>query len=155
MEKETYKSKELEEFLTDKTHKNAIEKVNQRCRDEKSMRYLEDLLDKATDENMLRIVNEKNVSSKEKLEEYQSAYRQMSCDLRFLKTVVEGEYVNTMEDLTGSHKAYCDYDEKIKNYLDRLKGSDRENSLVKEIIKTAKENIEAQKGREANEIDKL
>ena len=155
MEKETDKSKELEEFLTTDTDKNAMQKVNERCIAEDSMRYLEDLLDKATDENMLRIVNEKILTPKEKEKEYQEAYRQMSCDLRFLKTVVEGEYVNTMEDLTGSHKAYCDYDEKIKNYLDRLKGSDRENSLVKEIIKTAEENIEAQKGREANEIDKL
>ena len=112
------------------------------------MRYLEDLLDKATDENMLKIVNEKILTPKEKKEEYQEVYHQMSCDIRFLRTVVGGMYVDTMDDVTGSHKAYCDYDEKIKNYLDRLTGTDRENSQVKEIIEIAEKNIEAQKGIE-------
>jgi hypothetical protein len=154
MEKETYKSKELEEFLKVDTHKAAIEKVNQKCRDDKSMKYLEDLLDKATDENMLRILNEQIVTPKEKAKEYQSAYYQMSCDLRFMLTVVNGEYVNTMQDITGSHKEYCDYDEKIKNYLNRLADTHRKQTLVEEIVATAEENIEAQKGREVNEISK-
>lgn len=154
MEKETYKSKEIEEFLMVDTHYAAIEKVNQRCRDDKSMKYLEDLLDKATDENMLRIVNEQIVTPKEKAKEYQAAYRQMSCALRFMLTVVNGEYVNTMQDVTGSHREYCDYNEKIKNYLNRLTDNHRKQTLVEEIIAKAEKNIEAQKGREVNEISK-
>ena len=154
MEKETYKSKEIEEFLMVDTHYAAIEKVNQRCRDDKSMKYLEDLLDKATDENMLRIVNEQIVTPKEKAKEYQSAYYQMSCDLRFLKTVVEGEYVNTIRDVTGSIKAYYDYCEKIKNYLNRLADTHRKQTLVEEIVATAEKKQEEKEQNIVNALEK-